>query len=217
MSIFCIKCQRLMEFVRVNDTGTGEATDGGKYAFKLYVCEKCMIVARENVWDNKGIIWIYPDQMPVDQTPATEKFIDQLKTNEAAFDYQIRKINENIDNMIKIIIKNCDDKINNLKNRLEIIEKEINSKINTSLDDSESEEETETEFLLRLSGTPPIEYLLQFFEYSHLKPELQQYSKPFYDLAHSIVNTVPKNKARKMVLEYLVQAKDWCVRARLSK
>jgi hypothetical protein len=46
----------------------------------------------------------------------------------------------------------------------------------------------------------PIEPLLQFFAYEHLKPELQEISKPFGDLAQHIVSTLPRNPERTVAL-----------------
>jgi hypothetical protein len=51
-----------------------------------------------------------------------------------------------------------------------------------------------------LSGDPmsdSIEPLLQFFAYEHLKPELQEISKPFGDLAQHIVRTSPVSGIRR--------------------
>jgi hypothetical protein len=61
------------------------------------------------------------------------------------------------------------------------------------------------------------EPLMQFFAYDHLKPELQEYSKPFGDLAQRIVDTLPRNPERTVALRKLLEAKDCAVRARLFK
>lgn len=60
---------------------------------------------------------------------------------------------------------------------------------------------------------PPI---LQYFEYEHLPPYLQQISKPFYDLAKSIMITVPYNAEMFMCLRKLLEAKDCAVRASVT-
>lgn len=61
------------------------------------------------------------------------------------------------------------------------------------------------------------DYLLQFFAYEHLPPHLQVISKPFGDLAHKIVETLPSNPERTMALRKLLEAKDCAVRAHLFK
>jgi hypothetical protein len=63
----------------------------------------------------------------------------------------------------------------------------------------------------------PEEYLLQFFAYSHLKPELQEFSKPFGELASSLVVMLPRNPERTTALRKLLEAKDCAVRAKLYK
>lgn len=57
------------------------------------------------------------------------------------------------------------------------------------------------------------EPLLQFFEYAHLKPGLQEVSKPFCDLARDIVQKLPRNPERTVALRKLLEAKDCAVRA----
>lgn len=59
--------------------------------------------------------------------------------------------------------------------------------------------------------------MLQFFNYEHLPPHLQTVSKPFCDLAQSIVATVPMNPERTVALRKLLEAKDCAVRAVLFK
>lgn len=59
--MICLECGKEMEGMGVGDTCSGSATDGGSYAWNLYACHWCMIVARENVWDCKGVVWVYPD------------------------------------------------------------------------------------------------------------------------------------------------------------
>jgi len=55
--------------------------------------------------------------------------------------------------------------------------------------------------------------LLQFFEYGHLTVSLQAVSRPFHDLAHQIVDTLPANPERTVALRKLLEAKDCAVRA----
>lgn len=62
-----------------------------------------------------------------------------------------------------------------------------------------------------------MEPILQFFSYSHLRPPLQEHSKPFADLAHRIVDALPRNPERTVALRKLLEAKDAAVRAALFK
>lgn len=57
------------------------------------------------------------------------------------------------------------------------------------------------------------ENLLQFFKYDHLKPELQDISRPFCEQAHRIVETLPSNPERTVALRKLLESKDAAVRA----
>lgn len=59
------------------------------------------------------------------------------------------------------------------------------------------------------------ERMMQFFNYDHLKPELQKISKPFWVLAQHICNTLPANPERTVALRKLLEAKDCAVRAHL--
>ncbi len=59
------------------------------------------------------------------------------------------------------------------------------------------------------------EYLIQFFSYSHLPVDLQEVSKPFYELALVIADSLPKNLERTTALRKLLEAKDCAVRARI--
>jgi len=61
------------------------------------------------------------------------------------------------------------------------------------------------------------EPIVQFFAYAHLPAELEEVSRPFGDLAHSIVATFPRNPERTVALRKLLEAKDAAVRARLFK
>ena len=61
------------------------------------------------------------------------------------------------------------------------------------------------------------DYLLQFFHYEHLPEQLQAISKPFCDLANSLVDTLPSNPERTTALRKLLEAKDCAVRAQLFK
>lgn len=59
--------------------------------------------------------------------------------------------------------------------------------------------------------------MLQFFKYDHLPQHLQAVSKPFSDLAHSIVTTYPANPERTAGLRKLLEAKDCIVRSTIYK
>lgn len=59
--------------------------------------------------------------------------------------------------------------------------------------------------------------MMQFFGYAHLPEHLQAHSKPFHDLAQTIVDTLPPNAERTTALRKLLEAKDCAVRARLYK
>lgn len=61
------------------------------------------------------------------------------------------------------------------------------------------------------------DYLMQFFSYAHLPERLQAVSKPFGDLAQTIVDTLPDNPERSTALRKLLEAKDCAVRALLFK
>jgi len=61
------------------------------------------------------------------------------------------------------------------------------------------------------------EPLLQFFEFAHLPLALQVISRPFGELAHMVVETLPRNPERTVALRKLLEAKDCAVRAQLWK
>lgn len=61
------------------------------------------------------------------------------------------------------------------------------------------------------------EHILQFFAYGHLPPHLQGVSQPFHDLAHKIVDGLPRNPERTVALRKLLEAKDAAVRALVAK
>jgi hypothetical protein len=58
---------------------------------------------------------------------------------------------------------------------------------------------------------------MQFFAYAHLKPELQEISRPFGELAEWITETLPDNAERTTALRKLLEAKDCSVRALLYR
>lgn len=66
-------------------------------------------------------------------------------------------------------------------------------------------------------GEQAPEHIMQFFGYLHLPPDLQEVSRPFCELAKSIVETLPRNPERTVALRKLLESKDAAVRARLAK
>jgi hypothetical protein len=61
------------------------------------------------------------------------------------------------------------------------------------------------------------EQILQFFSCEHLPEDLKAVSRPFQNLAHDIVATLPRNPERTVALRKLLEAKDAAVRAALAK
>lgn len=57
--------------------------------------------------------------------------------------------------------------------------------------------------------------ILQYFGYSHLKPELQATSAAFATMAKLLIDTIPRNAERTVALRKLLETKDAAVRARL--
>ena len=62
----------------------------------------------------------------------------------------------------------------------------------------------------------PKEHIIQFFAFAHLPPHLQAVSKPFVELAETVL-TLPRNPERTVALRKLLEAKDAAVRALLAK
>lgn len=58
--------------------------------------------------------------------------------------------------------------------------------------------------------------LLQFFNYDHLPPNLQEISKPFCELAKHIDANIPQNAEQTVALRKLLESKDCAVRAVIS-
>lgn len=61
------------------------------------------------------------------------------------------------------------------------------------------------------------EPILQYFGYAHLPPHLSEVSSWFHDLAHAVVDHLPRNPERSVALRKLLEAKDAAVRARITK
>lgn len=59
--------------------------------------------------------------------------------------------------------------------------------------------------------------LLQFFKYKHLPEPMQCISAPFCVLAEGMVEKLPRNPERTVMLRKLLEAKDCAVRAFIWK
>lgn len=59
--------------------------------------------------------------------------------------------------------------------------------------------------------------ILQFFEYAHLPPHLQEVSQPFQEMATRMILRLPDNDERATMLRKLLEAKDCAVRSLLAK
>jgi hypothetical protein len=57
--------------------------------------------------------------------------------------------------------------------------------------------------------------ILQFFAHAHLPEHLAAVSKPFSEMATTIVTTLPRNPERTVALRKLLESKDAAVRAKL--
>jgi hypothetical protein len=56
---------------------------------------------------------------------------------------------------------------------------------------------------------------LRYFEYAHLPAHLQEFSKPFYDLAHKMEEELPEGPEKSAGMRKLLEAKDCFFRAAL--
>ena len=61
------------------------------------------------------------------------------------------------------------------------------------------------------------EHIIQFFKWEHLPPHLAEVSKPFAEMAHAIVDKLPRNPERTAALRKLLESKDAAVRALIAK
>ena len=59
--------------------------------------------------------------------------------------------------------------------------------------------------------------MLQFFSWQHLPPSFADVSRPFGELAQSLVDTLPRNPERTVALRKLLEAKDCAVRATIYR
>lgn len=57
---------------------------------------------------------------------------------------------------------------------------------------------------------------LQYFKYEHLKPELQEISKPLSELAHLMEEVLPDGPEKSAGMRKLLEAKDCFVRSKLT-
>lgn len=71
----------------------------------------------------------------------------------------------------------------------------------------------------RMTATPThqhTEQILQYFNYAHLVAPLAEVSRPFCELAETIVATLPRGPERTVALRKLLEAKDAAVRAAIA-
>jgi hypothetical protein len=64
---------------------------------------------------------------------------------------------------------------------------------------------------------PVTDRMLQWFAYQHLPEHLQKVSRPFGELAQTIVEVLPQNAERTVALRKLLEAKDCAVRSLIEK
>ena len=55
--------------------------------------------------------------------------------------------------------------------------------------------------------------VMRFFEYRHLPTRLQEVSRPFCELAHTLAHTLPRDPETDTALRKLLESKDAAVRA----
>ena len=58
---------------------------------------------------------------------------------------------------------------------------------------------------------------IKYFSYDHLPEDLKVISKPFYDLAHLLEETLPDGSEKSAGMRKLLEAKDCFVRAKLDE
>ena len=66
-------------------------------------------------------------------------------------------------------------------------------------------------------AAPSREHIQQFFTFAHLPGELAEISRPFAELAHGLVMSLPRNPERTVALRKLLEAKDAAVRAFIAR
>jgi hypothetical protein len=67
-----------------------------------------------------------------------------------------------------------------------------------------------------LSRHPATTQLLWWFEYDHLPPSSQEFSKPIHDLAHQMTNALQDGPELSAGLRKLLEAKDCFVRQSIA-
>lgn len=60
-------------------------------------------------------------------------------------------------------------------------------------------------------------HIMQFFAFDHLPTKLQDVSRHFYDLAHTLLQALPNNPERSVALRKLLESKDAAVRAAVAQ
>jgi hypothetical protein len=68
-----------------------------------------------------------------------------------------------------------------------------------------------------MSEIVQIEHIEQFFAYEHLPSHLQAVSRPFGEMAKTIIRDLPRNPERTVALRKLLESKDAAVRALVAK
>lgn len=58
--------------------------------------------------------------------------------------------------------------------------------------------------------------ILKHFDFDHLPAHLQAVSKPFFELAHRLDTTLPRDPETSVALRKLLESKDAAVRAALD-
>lgn len=61
------------------------------------------------------------------------------------------------------------------------------------------------------------EHIMQYFDTTHLPDHLAMISRPFGQLADTLVATLPRNPERTVALRKLLEAKDAALRAKLAQ
>jgi hypothetical protein len=64
---------------------------------------------------------------------------------------------------------------------------------------------------------PAVSALLRFFAWDHLPEHLQVVSRPFYELAQHLADSLPSNAEATVALRKLLESKDCAVRAMLPE
>lgn len=67
-----------------------------------------------------------------------------------------------------------------------------------------------------MSGSSPVDHVLQFFKYGHLPEELALISASCAELATLMATRLPQNPELTVGLRKLLEAKDCFVRARIT-